>query len=585
MRYSEITIRFCGIAGDGIVASGKILAGACANIGLHVMVNNIYSAEIRGMGKSSATIRFSTSKLYSMGDGLDLLVGMKGKESIIDLRDVKAGGNVIYDSSVIGDVEEEDSLVSHITPEIQGHGLPIQKLANEATGTNQGKNLVAIGAICYFYSLPPEMFVDQIKSVFAHKGDHVIDVNIKAFNLGYEYFKEQYPLKNQFEIDKNSEPRALTSGNDAIAKGALDCGLKFFAGYPITPATRIMEIAAKELPKLGGWTLQMEDEIAAIGAVLGAWFAGKRAMTATSGPGLSLMSEMINLSVMAEIPTVIVNVQRGGPSTGLPTKVEQGDLNIALYGGAGDSPRVVMAPSNSEECYSGIQLAFDIAEKYQTPVIFLSDLFLGQRTETVTIKENIDRDRCTRKKPTSEQLENFQRYQITDDGVSPQIVPGEPGAVYSTTGLEHSVTGNPNYEADVHSMMTAKRFRKFESMVSDLPEANILGDETAEIGIAGWGSTIGSILEGMELAKKQGIKTKLIKSIMIHPQHEDSFRKFFASCKKIIVPEMNYQGQYADLLKSRYGITPIEIHIPSVNPVSPLKIVQKIMEASSELSK
>jgi 2-oxoglutarate ferredoxin oxidoreductase subunit alpha len=585
MKYSEIKIRFCGIAGDGIVASGKILAGACANIGLHVMVNNIYTAEIRGLGKSSSTIRFSTSKLYSMGDGLDLLVGMVSKESIIDLRDVKVGGNVIYDTSTIGDVTEEDSLVSHITPEIQGHGLPIKKLANEATGTNQGKNLVAIGAICYFYSLPSEMFIDQIKSVFTHKGEHTIDVNIKAFRLGYEYFREHYPLNNEFEIDKKSEPRALTSGNDAIAKGAIDCGLKFFAGYPITPATKIMEIAAKELPKLDGWTLQMEDEIAAIGAVLGAWFAGRRAMTATAGPGLSLMSEMINMSVMAEIPAIIVNVQRGGPSTGMPTKVEQGDLNIALYGGAGDSPRVVMAPSNSEECYSGIQLAFDIAEKYQTPVIFLSDLFLGQRIETVTIQENIDRDRCTRKKPTSEQLENFLRYEITEDGVSPLIVPGEPGAVYSTTGLEHSVTGNPNYESDVHSMMTAKRFRKFESMVEDLPYANILGDETAEIGIAGWGSTIGAILEGMEIAKKKGVKTKLIKSIMIHPQREDLFRKFFASCKKIIVPEMNYQGQYAALLKSRYGIKPIEVHIPAVEPVSPLKIAQKIMETNSELSK
>mgnify|MGYP000297745876 FL=1 len=584
MKYSEITIRFCGIAGDGIVASGKILAGACANIGLHVMVNNIYSAEIRGLGKSSATIRFSTSKLYSMGDGIDLLVGMVSKESIIDLRDVKAGGNVIYDTSTIGDVVEEDSLVSHITPEIQGHGLPIKQLANEASGTNQGKNLVAMGAICYFYSLPPEMFIDQIKGLFSRKGERVVEVNIKAFHLGYEYFRENYPLNNEFKIDKRSEPRGLTSGNDAIAKGAIDCGLKFFAGYPITPATKIMEIAAKELPKLGGWTLQMEDEIAAISAVLGAWYAGRRAMTATAGPGLSLMSEMINMSVMAEIPTVIVNVQRGGPSTGLPTKVEQGDLNIALYGGAGDSPRVVMAPTDTEECYSGIQLAFDIAEKYQTPVIFLSDLFLGQRTETVTIKDNIDRDRCTRKKPTAEQLKNFLRYQITDDGVSPLIVPGEPGAVYSTTGLEHSAKGNPNYESDVHSMMTAKRFRKFDSMVADLPTADILGDETAEIGIASWGSTIGSILEGMEIAKKQGVKTKLIKSIMIHPQHEGSFRKFFASCKKIIVPEMNYQGQYAALLKSRYGIKPIEIHIPAVNPVSPLKIAQKIMETNSELS-
>ncbi len=584
MRYSEITIRFCGIAGDGVVSSGKIFAGACAKIGLHVMVNDIYSAEIRGLGKSSSTIRFSTSKLNSMGDGIDLLVGMAAKESIVDLPDIKHEGSVMYDTSTIGSVAEEESLVAHITPEIDGYGIPIKQLANKATGTNQGKNLVAIGAICYFYSLPPDMFIDQIEAIFARKGKRTVDVNIAAFRLGYEYFKEHYPLNNHFEISKGLKPKTLISGNEAIAKGAIDCGLKFFAGYPITPATKIMEITAKELPKLDGWTLQMEDEIAAISAVLGAWFAGSRAMTATAGPGLSLMSEMINMSVMAEIPAIIVNVQRGGPATGLPTKVEQGDLNIALYGGSGDSPRVVMAPSSSEECYHGIQRAFDIAEKYQTPVIFLSDLFLGQRTETVTIEANIDRERCTRKRPTPKQLENYLRYQITDDGVSPLVVPGESGAIYSITGLEHSVTGNPNYEPDVHTMMTAKRFRKFESMVSDLPQADIIGDEKAVIGLAGWGSTIGSILEGMEIAKKRGVASKLIKSIMIHPQREDLFRQFFASCKKIIVPEMNYQGQYADLLKSRYGIRPTEVHIPSVNPVSPLKIAQKIMEANDELS-
>ncbi|MCK5057392.1 MAG: 2-oxoacid:acceptor oxidoreductase subunit alpha [Candidatus Aminicenantes bacterium] len=585
MKYGELSIRFCGIAGDGIVSSGKILAAACAGIGLQVMVNDIYSAEIRGSGKSTTTVRFAADKVHSMGDGIDLLVGMAAKESIAEVKDVKHDGTVIYDSGTPGDIEEESSLAAHIPPEIHGCCIPLERLANEASGTNRGRNLVAVGALCFIYSLPPDMFINQIKAVFSRKGEKIVETNIKAFRLGYLYCEEHYPLNHEFEIKEGAEPRRLISGNEALHKGALDCGLHFFAGYPITPATKIMELAAKELPKLDGWCIQVEDEIAAISAVVGASFAGKRAMTATSGPGLCLMSEMINLAVMAEIPAVIVNVQRGGPSTGLPTKVEQGDLNIALYGASGDSPRVVMAPTDSEDCYSGIQLALDLAEKYQTPVIFLSDLFLGQRYETADIKEEIDRRRCTRKKPTPEQLEDYLRYRVTDDGVSPLIVPGERGAIYTITGLEHTVKGTPNYEAEVHTIMTAKRHRKFESMKSELPRADILGDKDAQIGIAGWGSTIGAILEGMGIARKQGVKSKLIKSIMIHPQHESSFREFFASCKRIIVPEMNYQGQYAALLKTRYCIEPIEIHIPAVDPVSPGKISEKIMEAHHELSK
>ena len=584
MKHKELSIRFCGIAGDGVVSSGKILAGTVASIGLFVMVNDIYSAEIRGLGKSTTTVRFSGKKIHSMGDGVDLLVGMAGKESISELVEVKSGGAVIYESSEPGELVEGESLAGHIPPDVRGYAVPLKRLANEASGSNRGRNIVAIGALCYMYSLPPEIFINHITKLFQRKGESVVENNVKAFRLGYDYCQENYPLREEFDLPAAGEAKRLISGNEAVARGAMNCGLQIYAGYPITPATKIMEYCAKDLPPLGGWTIQVEDEIAAISTVVGSWFAGKRAMTATSGPGLALMSEMINLAVMAEIPAVIVDVQRGGPSTGLPTKVEQSDLNIALYGGAGDSPRVVMAPADSEESYSGIQLAFDLAEKYQTPVIFLSDLFLGQRIETAILKEKIDRNRSTRKKPTAEDLKNYVRYQLTDDGVSPWIVPGESGAFYTVTGLEHNLQGNPNYEAEVHQSMTEKRHRKFESMIQDIPPADVIGDEDAAIGIASWGSTIGAILEGMEIAREKGVKSKLIKSIMIHPQHEESFRRFFDSCQRIIVAEMNFQGQYAALLKSRYGIKPVEMHLPAVNPVSPKAIAQKIMEVNDELT-
>ncbi len=584
MKHRELTIRFCGIAGDGVVSSGKILAETVASVGLHVMVNDIFSAEIRGLGKSTTTVRFSSSKIYSMGDGVDLLIGMADKESISELAEVKSGGAVIYEASEPGEVPEGESLAAHIPPDVRGYAVPLKRLANQASGSNRGKNIVAIGALCYLFSLPPEVFINRITKLFQRKGDRVVESNVRAFRLGYEYCEENYPLREEFEMKVVGEPRSLISGNEALAKGAMDCGLKIYAGYPITPATKIMEYCAKDLPARGGWTIQVEDEIAAISVVVGSWFAGKRAMTATSGPGLSLMSEMINLAVMAEIPAVIVDVQRGGPSTGLPTKVEQSDLNIALFGGAGDSPRVVMSPSDSEECYTGIQLAFDLAEKYQTPVIFLSDLFLGQRVEIALFDRNVDLNRSTRKKPTADDLEDYSRYQLTEDGVSPWIVPGETGAYYTVTGLEHNLSGSPNYEAEVHQTMTEKRHRKFQAMIQDIPPADIIGDEDAVIGLASWGSTIGAILEGMEIARKKGVKSKLIKSIMINPQHEESFCQFFESCKRIIVPEMNFQGQYASLLKSRYGIKPVEMHLPAVNPVSPEAIARKILEVNDELS-
>ncbi len=580
----DISVRFCGIAGDGIVTCGRILAGATAQMGLDVMVNDIFSAEIRGKGKSTTTIRFSSRTVHSMGDGVEVLIALADRESIDEVKDVRSGGSVIYGASGPGDTAEADSLAAHIRPDVNGFAIPLRQLANQATGSNQGRNLVAIGAMVYLYSLPEQPFLDQIAKTLGRKGQRALEINTKAFQLGYEYCREHFRLTYALEMSEGQRARELITGNEALAQGALDWGLKFFAGYPITPATKIMELCAKELPKLGGWTIQVEDEIAAISNVLGACFAGKRAMTSTSGPGLALMSEMLGLSVMAEIPAVIVDVQRGGPSTGMPTKVEQGDLNIALYGGAGDCPRVVMAPSTVRECYSGIQLALDLAEKYQTPVIFLSDLFLGQRTVTTTIDRRVDRERCTRKKPGAADTLHYQRFQLTEDGVSPWLVPGEEGGLYTVTGLEHTPMGNPNYDGAMHKTMTEKRYRKFASMREDIPPARVIGDQDAVIGIAAWGSTVGAVLEAMELAREQGVKSKLITSIMINPQHEDSFREFFESCERIIVPEMNHEGQYAALLKSRYGIRPIEMHIQAVDPVSPGMLARKILEVNHELA-
>lgn len=584
MNKQDVIVRFCGIAGDGIVTLGRLLAGACARLGLELMVNDNFSAEIRGLGKSTTDIRFSPRQVVSMGDGIDVLVAMADTDSVIELQDLKAGACVIYDDKGPTECDIHHALAPHIPKDVASYPVPFKRLANEATGSHIGRNMVALGAFCYLFDLSTEMFLELIKDKLKKKGERVVEMNHQAFASGVAFCQEHYAPHTRLDIPKDLAPKQLITGNSAVAQGALDAGLSFFAGYPITPATTIMEIVARELPKLGGWMLQAEDEIAAIGAVLGASFAGKRAMTSTAGPGLSLMSEMINMAVMAEVPMVIVNVQRGGPSTGLPTKTEQGDLNIALYGGAGDSPRVVMAPATCTECYHGIQVAFDLAEKYQTPVIFLSDLFLGQRTVTTRIEAQVHRERCARVKPTGAELKDYRRFRITRSGVSPMLVPGEEGSFYTVTGLEHSELGNPNFESTVHRDMNDKRFRKFESMLADLPAPQVLGDMDAEIGLTGWGSPTRSIVEAMEIAREQGVKSKLIRSIMVYPQPEEAFRSFFASCRRIIIPEMNYQGQFAALMKSRYGIKPIEMHLPGIVPASPGQIAKKIIEVHHELA-
>jgi 2-oxoglutarate ferredoxin oxidoreductase subunit alpha len=313
----------------------------------------------------------------------------------------------------------------------------------------------------------------------------------------------------------------MINGNAAIARGALDAGIDTFFGYPITPATSIMERLANEMPKRGGRLLQTEDEISAISAVVGAGFTGARAATSTSGPGLSLMAEMLGMGVIGEVPGVVFVSQRGGPSTGMPTKTEQSDLHMAVYGGHGDAPRIVIAPTNVDGCYRCAGKAFEMAEAYQTPVIVLIDLYLSNRYETVVFPARPPFEADLNRKPGKQAAgAQYKRYALTEDHVSPRAVPGDKGGMHVVTGLEHNELGRPNDSAELHTAMSRKRHEKLKRALKhpDFTQFKRFGDEgPVDVGVISWGSNFGECLEAMLKARAEGIRCAAMKVVMLSP--------------------------------------------------------------------
>ena len=348
----------------------------------------------------------------------------------------------------------------------------------------------------------------------------------------------------------------MMNGNTAVVEGCLHAGIDTFFGYPITPATTILEMLASQMPKAGGRVLQTEDEISAISATIGAGYAGARAATATSGPGLALMTEMMGLGVMAEVPCVIFVSQRGGPSTGMPTKTEQSDLNLAVYGGSGDAQRIVIAPTNVEGCYRCAGRAFELAEKYQCPVIVLLDLYLSNRLESVV---GIGKTAFVPSmiKGLEQRADGpYQRFAATADHVSPRAVPGELGGIHTVTGLEHTEAGRPRDTPEIHTQMTIKRHAKLEPAIDhpDLTTYKRFGDEgKVTVGLLAWGSTFGETLEAMLAARAQGIRCAAMKVVMLSPLPIEAIRQFCADCDEVLVPELNYQGQFAQLVTGSTG--------------------------------
>ena len=570
----DYTIRIGGEGGDGVFSCGELLAQAAARTEFHVFTFITYPSEMRG-GFSMIQIRLRDITIYSMGSQVDCLVVFNQKALENTISDLKEGGVLIYDPDAVD--------VSDVAEGCQLKPVALTALAKETTGGVLGKNVVALGTLSKVLGIDKTRLHDLLAEKFGKKGAEVIEKNNRALQAGIDAAEKiNIPVRFKItDLKPAGEDYMFISGNQAVALGAIAAGCRFTAGYPITPSTSIFETLTRLLPLVGGRAVQMEDEIAAISAVIGASFAGEKVIIPTSGPGLMLMTEQLSLASMIEVPLVLVDVQRAGPSTGLPTKTEQSDLKFAVYGAAGDSPRIIMAPTTVEDTFYQTIRAFNLAERYQVPVLLLLDQSIGYRKATVKMPNfdqirELDEGDCfkslriphankidlrRRKEPNAEELKDYKRYLDTSDGVSTIARPGTPGGQYLATGLEHNEYGLTDQSPMNHHKMSIKRFKKMEAISREFEKNPIefYGDPEATIGIIGWGSTEGAIREARYEAEKNGIKIRHLHPHTISPLPHRQISLFLARLEHLIVVEENLSGQFTHYLKARFRINPQSI--------------------------
>jgi 2-oxoglutarate ferredoxin oxidoreductase subunit alpha len=465
------------------------------------------------------------------------------------------------------------------------YGLPMTNISKEKVGLARTKNMVALGAAAGITSIPLESITDVAQRRFRSMDKTTLDKNIEAVKLGYSHVEKNSPMKFSFPKVEISPNRIVLTGNIATAIGAIAAGCRFFASYPITPATTILEYLSREFPKFGGVALQTEDELAALSAVIGASFGGTKAMTATSGPGFSLMAEALDLASIAEVPVVIVDVQRAGPSTGMPTKTEQGDLNAALYQGHGDAPRIVLAPANVEDCFHLTVKAFNLAERLQMPTIVLSEQSLSDRVEVIEKPDTKWIKTEDRLKPNYEDVKKtgtYKRYAITEDGVSPMATPGDRYGIYISESLEREESAAFSYEPETHKAMMEKRFRKLKKAENEpnMTRTHPAGNKRADVGVISWGPSEDAITEAVAKANKQGNNISSLHILMLSPLPAGQIKPYLENVDKVIVAELNHTGQLADLLAKTFLVKPVPLRKTTGLPFTTEEISQKIKEVA-----
>jgi 2-oxoglutarate ferredoxin oxidoreductase subunit alpha len=546
LARKSVVIRLAGESGEGVISSGDILTQAAARGGYWTQTFRTYPAEIKG-GPCMYQVRMGDEQIYSHGKAVDLLVCFNQEAWELHWDSLGPEGVILFDESAV-----------EIPEEYRDRARPVrmEKLAKEIGGSLRAKNMVAVGAVAGVISFNTTPIEELVLRRYAHK-QGVADANIAALRAGGD---ESADLKGVLEIVEPVEveaDRILLSGNQAIAVGAVAAGVRYFAGYPITPASDILEWLSAKLPQVGGITIQCEDEIASISSVLGASYTGAKAMTATSGPGLSLMTEMLGYAGTAEIPCVVIDAQRGGPSTGLPTKTEQSDLQHALYGGHGEAPRVVIAPITVEDCFWSTIDAFNYSERFQVPVILLTDQGLATRMEVIHKPDTEKVELWER--ATSAGVDGYKRYALTEDSISPMGIPGEEGGQYVATGIEHDELGHPAYTPENHVAMQTKRWAKLAPLANGLVRHETHGDETPDIALIGFGSTYGPVREAVDRAREEGRSVGLFFPRVLGPFPVDQVKAFTANASRVLIPEINFSGQLARLVRAECGLE-VESH-------------------------
>lgn len=550
---ASINIRIAGANGDGIESSGSMLMKVAARLGLQVFGYRGYQSLIRG-GHVWYQIRIGDERLYSHGNGIDILVALNQEGIINQASHLNGNAVVIYDSGKV----KVDSLAGgfRLVP------MPLLDLAIQTSGDPIMKNVVAIGAVLKMLGIDIRAFDEVVRAMFGRKGEEIVNSNVKAAGIGYGY--AGVTTMCSFKMD--GKARRTIDGNTALALGAYAGGCKLYAAYPMTPASTILHWFASHENK-GVLMKQTEDEITAINTAIGAATAGVRAMCGTSGGGFSLMVEALGFAGMVETPLVVVDSQRTGPSTGLPAKTEQADMLFAMHASQGEFPRIVVAPRSVEECFHAAIDAFNLADRYQCPVIILLDQFLSEHTETVEDFDlnsiEIDRGKLlTSAAGASIQGGKFKRYLYTDDGVSPRAVFGTPGLEHIAPTDEHDEFGNLMSDAlsgideyvAVRKKMNEKRMSKIDTMLKTETVFRPSTDrQDADYYFVTWGSSTLAVTEAAMALNSQGFKFGIISFNYLMPLDKGA-TKSMLSGKRLIDVECNFTGQLAQLIMLNTGI-------------------------------